>query len=514
MRTFFVLLFACAAAFGRVIIVPDSSATVQAGLNAAGYGDTVLVRPGVYTENITWPSVDGIKLYSEFGPDSTTLSGGGNGRVVQFGSGQSRATELRGFTVRAGKTNSGAGIYCSGSPTIRGNRITENTAQGGRDYGAGIYVAANAAPLIVENDIADNVAADSSTWVYGGGIHAARNSSPQICFNVISGNECRLGYWNYGAGIYIDDAAPAAVYGNVITGNANKDGDRGHGAGIYAGGPALIFCNLIVANENRSGSWNYGAGIKVNGPAAILNNTITSNLCTGGNWSNGGGIFVDNNETAYVKNNIIESNSAASGGGILCYLSGAAINSYNDVWGNTGGDYVNCTPGPGAISAAPQYVVGGRGLFYLSQSAAGQPQTSPCVDAGDTLLPALGLDLDSLLHSWTTRTDSVPDIGPLDLGLHYLTTLQVGLSSTFADFLPLRVTVSPNPARGPVRFTTSTRTGPTLLEVTDALGRVVFRREAAGARLEWDGRATPAGVYLYRVTSAGRTAAGRLVRLP
>ncbi len=511
---YLLVLSLTALAAGRVIVVPDSAATVQAGLNLARYGDTVLVMPGTYTENIVWPATDGIRLYSLAGPVSTVLSGGGNGRVLQFGSAQSRATELRGFTVRAGKASTGAGIYCGGSPTIIGNIVTANTAQGGRDYGAGIYVANNCSPLIRENEISDNVAADSSTWVYGGGIHVASRSTPEICFNLITRNECRLGYWTYGAGIYIDDA-PALVYGNIITANSNKDGDRGHGAGIYAAGPALIFSNLITANENRALYWNYGAGIKVNGNVTIVANTICGNACIGGTWREGGGIYIDVNETAYVKNNIITGNSASIGGGIYCYTPGVAFNSWNNVWNNTGGNYANCTPGPGAISADPLFTAGGRGAHYLSQIAAGQPVTSPCVDAGDTLLPALGLDLEALLRSWTTRTDSVPDTGPLDMGFHYSTSLPVGLNSPAAGQVSLSVQVVPSPTRGIVRFTVApVGREPVELVVTDALGRVVQRSASCGARLEWDSRAAPAGVYVYRLTAAGRTAVGQIVRLP
>jgi hypothetical protein len=38
------------------IVVPDDHATIQAAINAANPGDTVTVRPGSYTENITLPS--------------------------------------------------------------------------------------------------------------------------------------------------------------------------------------------------------------------------------------------------------------------------------------------------------------------------------------------------------------------------------------------------------------------------------------------------------------------------
>ncbi len=166
-------------ASGRVILVPDSAPTVQTGLNLARFGDTVLVRPGTYSENITWPSTDGIKLYSIAGPDSTVIDGGGN-RVVQVGTGITRNTELRGFTIRGGKASSGAGILSSGSPVIIGNRIVNNECRGGRDYGAGIFCAYQSAPLIIGNEITDNRCSDTSTWNYGAGIFVDMRASPEI----------------------------------------------------------------------------------------------------------------------------------------------------------------------------------------------------------------------------------------------------------------------------------------------------------------------------------------------
>ena len=90
---------------------------------------------------------------------------------------------------------------------------------------------------------------------------------------------------------------------------------------------------------------------------------------------------------------------------------------HNDVWANTGGNYVNCDPGPGDISEDPLFVAGPQGNFYLAQEAAGDTATSPCVDAGAGTSEELGVD------TLTTRRDEGPDEGMADLGYHYPTPL-------------------------------------------------------------------------------------------
>ena len=70
--------------------------------------------------------------------------------------------------------------------------------------------------------------------------------------------------------------------------------------------------------------------------------------------------------------------------------------------------------GEGNIDADPLFVDGPEGDCCLSQLAAGQPQDSPCLDAG----------ISTLISAWlngytTTRTDGVPDTAPDDIGYHY-----------------------------------------------------------------------------------------------
>ena len=46
------LAFLSAPAYADIINVPDDFETIQAAIDAAQDGDTVLVQPGVYVENI------------------------------------------------------------------------------------------------------------------------------------------------------------------------------------------------------------------------------------------------------------------------------------------------------------------------------------------------------------------------------------------------------------------------------------------------------------------------------
>ena len=88
---------------------------------------------------------------------ATVIEGVGNGAaVVTFQQAETRATALRGFTVRNGTVG---GIRITGaSPTITGNIVTANAAS----EGAGFYIGDSSA-LIEDNVVRGNTAG------YGGG---------------------------------------------------------------------------------------------------------------------------------------------------------------------------------------------------------------------------------------------------------------------------------------------------------------------------------------------------------
>ena len=98
------------AAFSATIHVPGDQPTIQAGIDAAVNGDTVLVAPGTYVEYIDFKG-KAITVTSELGPDVTVIDGNQAGRVVTFNSGEGLDSVLEGFTITNGYAGYGAGIY-------------------------------------------------------------------------------------------------------------------------------------------------------------------------------------------------------------------------------------------------------------------------------------------------------------------------------------------------------------------------------------------------------------------
>ena len=120
-------------------VVPSQYPTIQSAIVAAVNGDTVLVQPGVYAENVDFLNRE-IVVRSTAGAASTTIDGSQTGTVVVIMGGQTNATVLEGFTLSNGfgSTTAGqspaapGGLLCLlASPTIRDCVITGNQGGGG-----------------------------------------------------------------------------------------------------------------------------------------------------------------------------------------------------------------------------------------------------------------------------------------------------------------------------------------------------------------------------------------------
>ncbi|MBN1339383.1 MAG: VCBS repeat-containing protein [Bacteroidales bacterium] len=276
-----------------LINVPGDIWTIQGAVDGAYDGDTVLVQPGTYYENVMCQNKDIViaSLILFTGDTSyisqTIVDGGENGSVFQL-SYQGETAELSGFTFTNGSyilggglqlssssakvthikitgnqtTGNGGGIHISGAhPVLSNIKVTNNAAQAG----GGLYISSGN-PIIKESAITGNTASA------GAGLYLFSTSA------LIENNEITNNYaYTNGGGIYIHNCSPQII-GNLISGNWSDNQTSGAG-GIRCNSNAspTMISNTIVNNTGA-----YGGGLRVmgNSDPVLINNIIWGNTAT------------------------------------------------------------------------------------------------------------------------------------------------------------------------------------------------------------------------------------------
>src|SRR5262249_26270905 len=143
------------AAAARTWSVPSVAPTIQAGIDSAAAGDTVLVAAGTYTgqgnRNITWVAKD-LVVRSTAGPDATIVD-------LELASGEfgfyidnvGATGALDGFTIVHGRgplehTSGGAGVHCQRSDITLRNLVVQDCAM--LEAGGGIGIGIAGSPTI------------------------------------------------------------------------------------------------------------------------------------------------------------------------------------------------------------------------------------------------------------------------------------------------------------------------------------------------------------------------------
>jgi hypothetical protein len=402
--------FGCTPALAQnTIHVPADQPTIQAGINAANNGDTVLVAPNTYYENIDFKG-KAITVTSSDGAAKTIIDGGAAGPTVAMISGETRSSVLSNLTITHGgpaSSNFGfggvGGVEIANSmPTILNNIITQNYCQG---------ISVNsAAPLIQGNVVSSSLTPEKCSVSESGGIlignpypsatypYVAMSSS--IIGNTIENNTTGQqgdGGGDGGAGIEVWGSAPL-IEDNIIRNNTTVTGSGG-GINIVFGNDLSIVQNLIYGNSAGCGGGAIGFGTSggVGAPVFIIaNNTIVDNIgginpeytdCAQSSelWSS----FDESGPTTLFVNNIISGTGSfpAFVCGLSYYASSQqpsegyqALFDHNLLYdGSTPffGNYcVDTSNLHGNISADPQFADPANGDYHLKP-------TSPAIDAGN-----------------------------------------------------------------------------------------------------------------------------------
>jgi hypothetical protein len=394
--------------------------TIQAGIDAAPQGGTVLVYPGTYgriTLNTTAPVDTGKTVRSVCGPDLTVItssSSSTDGVTLQadgvtidgFGITVNRygvwtSISTASYTVRNSKIYGNVGgIYSQYAQTLTVDN-TEISSNSGSIPGAGIR-ATNAGSLVLRNSNIHNNTSSSASGD-GGGLYLDVVTNASIYNTVISGNSTARD----GGGVGIMTNTNAVFDRVTITGNTSTA--KG-GALNAVSGSTLTFTNSLIAN-NTAGT-NGGGIYPALNPVVINNSTIAFNRANSGS---GGAIYWSDIRTVseYIRNSILWGNTASVNGQTmyinLAPSSGATLHITDSIMPDDGDGsnynypYFNSPKGidtGGSMSYNDPFFVDPEGRNYRLQSV------SPAVDRADPGT-ATSYDLDNVARTQGTG----PDIG-------------------------------------------------------------------------------------------------------
>lgn len=518
----------------KTIRVPQDHATIQAAINAAVNGDTVLVAEGTYYENVILKKK--IVLGSLFVVDknpshiANTILDGSRPRhqdsasVILVSTGSDSTTVVSGFTIQRGRGTrfyfapdywrAGGGIVVFGGGARISHNVIRNDSLISTDgvYGGGITVDPHDGPLsywiIEHNQILNNVISTSGGAAEGAGVWLTEDG--RFTHNVVEGNS----------------ASAAVLYASG--GGANIIGATGYGSST------IQFSDNVL--RNNSAKWG-GALALYTDPTltaiptvSFVNNVIVSNTasllgsvmhCNSGDYS-----FVNNTIALNVGPSAFQLN-AGRGSLFVRFLNtiiwnpgstnefnnaGLATGSYNLVRGGFAGT--------GNISDNPKFVIGDS-LYRLDSTSAAIGKGTLSAIVGTASLTASAVDYLGLPRPQPASTN--PDLGAIE---HERENPASGVNDT--DVIPADFALEqnyPNPFN-PATVISYTVAAPSGVEgpaqirlaVYDLLGRevavLVDEEKPAGVyTARWDAAGMPSGMYFYTLTAGSFMQTGKMVLL-
>jgi|GEM_PF-4330238 len=287
-------------ASAEILYVPFDYRLISSALESTVDGDTILVNPGTYNEDITITNtITLVSLYLSSGDtayvDSTIILGTGDNSVINIVG--SVSPIIIGFKIMGGNVNYGGGIMTrrNASPAIGRCIITE--------CGSGIAAIDRASPIIENCRITHND---------GVGIYCREDSEPTITNTLIANNN--------GSGLYCRGNS------NPILDNCTITQNNSQGVQLIESSPILIDCIISENVDDIVG----GIYLRSGSDPELSNCTISGN--TGDLF---GGIVCYQSSPIF-SNCIIVDNTGGSVGGIKCAVGSSPTFANTIIRGNIG----------------------------------------------------------------------------------------------------------------------------------------------------------------------------------
>ena len=445
------------------IRVPQDQPSIQAGLNAASNGDTVLVSPGSYTEQLNFNGkavtlTTGATSYSDPQVAATVLNATVNTQypedtspnsnpIINFLSGEGQNTVVNGFTLISPYPN--MSYYVSVTPSsvfeaidqaaalnsiiVPGTANVATIAQAGTPTITNNRFIGDVNPIGLAGGVVAGNYFSGCTGGFGvGGVIAVgfRQGSLAYADSVVHDNVMEN---NVGP---LLTATSALIYNNIMRNNSSSADTRFDppfpGIGFYLSEP-FVFAQNLVYNNQLDVPFYIPLGTVTGSNEVLANNTLADNypssFCTNGCTPSQflfikSGAFAGNN--VVMANNIVRA-SASAGPIIACMDDRPA--PYPPVMSDTlQVDHNLFAPSSqpvfdascrqqivnaGNVIADPQFLAAANGNYQLAPG-------SPAVDAGNNSILAELITFSDPLLAYSLTSDLAGQPRPLDAtGLGY-----------------------------------------------------------------------------------------------
>lgn len=327
----------------------DPGESIQAAIDAANGGDTIIINAGLYTESLTLS-----KPISLTGVNSATTiihAMAGQRVLTVTGATISNSVVISGLTFTGGDADYGGGLYSDAPLSVINSRFISNTAGEGGGLYAGEWFTPTAL-TVTGTDFIDNAATrggglylngaaslldvrfENNTAVDLGGAINARNGNLDLTRAIFLQNTGSAVY-SYNSPAIILDSRFEANTGDI--GGAvwmYHVGAAISGTGFFSntatlGGGAVTMIDGTIVNSRFQGNTvqeNWGGGLYAMGTTLVTRTDFISNAA----HSNGGGAYFGDVE---LHDSRFEGNTSVTGGGGGFFAFGTLI-SHTDMIGN------------------------------------------------------------------------------------------------------------------------------------------------------------------------------------